>query len=208
MRITLVRHGETTGQSSLRYYGATDVPLSDLGREQMRRVREALAGEVFDAVFSSRLRRSCEAAALIADGRAAVTPMAEFDEVNFGRWEGWTREEIAARDPEQYRAWQRNGHDFSYPDGESRPAFRVRVARGLSRVFEDHRPENALMVLHRGVIGNILAELLQLAPAERAQLAIDLGSIHVVRMVNGRWQIEALNRVDHLLGMDAGGGHP
>lgn len=208
MRITLVRHGETTGQSSFRYYGATDVPLSDLGCEQMRRVREALAGEVFDAVFSSRLRRSREAAALIADGRAAVTAMAEFDEVNFGRWEGWTREEIAARDPEQYRAWQQNGGDFSYPDGESRPAFGARVARGLSLVFNDHRPENALMVLHRGVIGNILAELLQLPPAARARLAIDLASIHVVRIQNGCWGAEALNRVDHLLGMDAGGVRP
>ena len=34
----LVRHGETTGQSSVRLYGATDVPLSDLGREQVRAV--------------------------------------------------------------------------------------------------------------------------------------------------------------------------
>ena len=140
MRITLVRHGETTGQSSVRYFGATDVPLSDLGREQMRRVRDVLAGEPFDAVFSSRLRRSREGAKLVAAGRAVVTPMAEFDEVNFGRWEGWTREEIAQRDPEQYRAWQQNGHAFSYPDGESRPAFRVRVARGLSLVLNGHRP--------------------------------------------------------------------
>ena len=37
MRITLVRHGETTGQSSIRFFGQTDVPLSDVGREQMRR---------------------------------------------------------------------------------------------------------------------------------------------------------------------------
>ena len=35
-RIVLVRHGETTGESSIRYYGATDVPLSDLGRQQVR----------------------------------------------------------------------------------------------------------------------------------------------------------------------------
>jgi broad specificity phosphatase PhoE len=72
MRLTLVRHGETVGQSSVRYYGRTDVELSDVGRAQMRRVREAVAGERFTAVFTSRLRRSVEAAALIVPAHDAA----------------------------------------------------------------------------------------------------------------------------------------
>ena len=35
-RIVLVRHGETVGNSSLRFHGSSDVALSDEGREQMR----------------------------------------------------------------------------------------------------------------------------------------------------------------------------
>ena len=49
---------ETSGESSIRYYGSTDVPLSSLGEAQMRRVGQALAHERFDAVLSSRLRRA------------------------------------------------------------------------------------------------------------------------------------------------------
>ena len=198
MRITLVRHGETVGQSSIRYYGATDLPLSDLGREQMRRVAETLRDERFDAVFSSRLQRSMEAAELIAAGRAPVRALAGFDEVNFGRWEGWTREEIAERDPENYRVWQLRRPDFRYPEGDSRPEFEARVGAAARDLLESISHDSVLMVLHRGVIAVLLTQLLGLSPEERARVDIDLGSIHVVRRENERWRAESLDRVDHL----------
>ena len=198
MRITLVRHGETTGESSIRYYGATDVPLSALGEEQMRRAGAALAHERFDAVLSSRLQRARRGAALITACEPRAVP--EFDEVHFGRWEGWTHEEIAARDPDNYRRWQSDPEHFVYPDGEGRQPFRRRVAEGLGDVLAAPPGENLLLVVHRGVIAVILAELLGLAPAARRQLAIDLGSIHVVARRGAGWQAEVLNRIDHMNG--------
>jgi broad specificity phosphatase PhoE len=198
MRITLVRHGETAGQSSIRYYGVTDVPLSDAGRAQMLRVREALATEPFEAVVASRLRRSFEAASLIG-APLAPTAIAGFDEVNFGRWEGWTREEIAARDPENFRLWSERRSAFAYPEGESRDAFRGRVAAALAKLLASSSAERLLMVLHKGVIGVILAELLGLDEEKRGRLSIELASIHVVaRASDGAWRAEALDRVEHL----------
>jgi broad specificity phosphatase PhoE len=204
MRITLVRHGETTGQSSIRYYGATDVPLSAVGEAQMRRAAAALAGEDFDALVSSRLRRSRRGAALVAGGRLVPMPVAGFDEVHFGRWEGWTREEIAARDPAQYRLWQAHAEDFAYPEGECRQAFRRRVVAALDALLAQPPGRDLLMVLHRGVIAVILAELLGLTPPQRRGLAIDLGSIHVVRRTAAAWAPLRLNDVAHLAGADAG----
>lgn len=198
MRITLVRHGETTGQSSIRYHGITDVPLSAGGRAQMQRVRLALAGEAFDTVFSSRLSRSREGAAIVSGGASPVTPVAAFDEVDFGRWEGWTREEIAARDPEEFRRWQASDDSFRYPEGESRLVFAARVTAGLRDVLRGRPPAHLLMVLHRGVIAILLAELLRLDRPQRVALGIDLASIHVVSAPNGHWAAEYLNRTDHL----------
>jgi broad specificity phosphatase PhoE len=197
-RLTLVRHGETTGQSSIRYYGMTDVPLSDAGRAQMCRVRDALRDRRFDAVFTSRLSRSVEAAALIAGAQARPQAIAAFDEVNFGRWEGWTRDEIAARDPENFSAWQRDGVRFAYPDGDSRVAFHDRVAAELSALLRDAGGSDWLLVLHKGVIAVILTELLGLSADERAALAIDLGSIHVLNQTASGWQPDVLNRISHL----------
>jgi broad specificity phosphatase PhoE len=198
MRITLVRHGETVGQSSIRYYGATDLPLSDAGREQMRSVARALRDERFDAVYSSCLCRSAEAASLVAGGRSAVRRVAGFDEVNFGRWEGWTREEIAARDGENYRLWQQQRPDFRYPGGDSRPEFEARVWSAARDLLAGAAHASLLMVLHRGVIAVLLTHLLGLAREDRARLRIDLGSIHVVSGGGAGWQAEALDRTDHL----------
>jgi broad specificity phosphatase PhoE len=196
MRMTLVRHGETTGESSIRYYGSTDVPLSSLGEAQMRRVGQALTHERFDAVLSSRLRRARRGAELVA--RCESRPVAAFDEVHFGNWEGWTREEIAARDPDNFRVWQADPEAFVYPGGDCRQAFRRRVAAGLSELLAAPPGENLLLVVHRGVIAIILAELLGLSPAARRQLEIDLASIHVVARRGAAWHAEALNRTEHL----------
>lgn len=197
-RITLVRHGETTGQSSIRYYGSTDVALSTLGEEQMRCAAAALAAERFDAVLCSRLCRSRDGAALVARAGHTPQPIAAFDEVDFGHWEGWTHEEIAARDPVHYRRWQRDAESFVYPGGECRRRFRRRVADGMAVLLADPPGNNLLIVVHRGVIAVILAALLGLSPRERRALAIDLGSIHVVARRAAGWRAESLNRIDHL----------
>lgn len=201
-RLVLVRHGETAGQSSIRYYGATDVPLSSLGEAQMRRAGAALAGEPFDAVLSSRLRRSRHGAALVAGPARAPTPLAAFDEVNFGRWEGCTREEIAARDPAAFARWQADPEAFVYPGGECRQAFQRRVAAGLADALARARGTRLLLVVHRGVIAVALAELLRLGPGERRALEIDLGSIHVLTDDGRGWRPERLNAVDHLVALE------
>lgn len=201
-RLVLVRHGETAGQSSVRYYGATDVPLSSLGEAQMRHTGAALAGERFAAVLSSRLRRSRHGAALVAGAHHRPTPLAAFDEVNFGRWEGCTREEIAARDPEAFARWQADAEAFVYPDGECRRAFQRRVTAGLADVLARARGEQLLLVVHRGVIAVALAELLGLDAAARRALEIDLGSIHILTRDGAGWTPERLNAVDHLAGVE------
>ena len=172
------------GQSSIRYYGATDVALSDLGREQVRRAALDLAQERFDVVWSSSLVRAAESARLVAPGRAIELEQ-DFREVDFGRWEGLTREEIARRDPELFAIWQANLARFDYPEGERRADFRARIARGLDRLLA-LPARSALVVAHKGVVRTLL-ELVSgetLGPAEP-----ELGGIvRVARGADGRWR--------------------
>jgi len=216
MRLVLVRHGETVGHSSIRYYGRTDVALSDLGRRQMRLAREWLAARDgasgFAPVFTSPLVRATEAARIIAGRDAATIAIEEFAEVDFGLFEGLTAEEIAARYPEEFRLWNVNrlAPDFVYPEGESRAAFVARVARGTARMLVSWQDahaggsagSNALVVAHRGVIRAVVRQLTGVFEPH-----IDLGSIHILEQEPGgadlrfaRWRPVALDLTEHLAG--------
>ncbi len=200
LRLVLVRHGETEGESSIRYHGRTDVPLSAMGRRQMEQVRAALNARRFAAVYASTLLRSTEAARIISDGRSSITAIGGFDEIDFGAWEGLTAEEIRLRHATLYAQWQTHSGDFRYPGGESSADFRVRVVRALREVLMQSATGELLFVLHKGVIRCILTELLALAETERRTLTVALGSIHIVARERDSWRAEALDSTAHLLG--------
>lgn len=197
LRLTLVRHGETAGQSSIRYYGRTDVPLSTAGREQMRRVSAALAGRRFAAAYTSTLARSTEGARIVTSGIPLIK-VAAFDEIDFGEWEGLTAAEIQLRHSELFAQWGLRRGDFHYPGGESNRDFRARVAAALHQLLAQSLADELLFVLHKGVMRSILAELLGDDEVQRCRLAIELGSIHVVVRENGRWIAEYLDETAHL----------
>ena len=156
-RIVLVRHGETVGNSKVRFHGSGDVALSEEGRSQMREAAYRLRNEPFDLVLASPLERSWEAAWIVSGG-APVRLEAGLREVHFGRWEGLTKAEIEASDPILYADWQNKADGFEYPSGERRAEFRARVEQSLSSLL-DSGAASALLVIHKGVI-RIMAEKL------------------------------------------------
>jgi len=167
-RIVLLRHGNTVGDSHERFHGSGDVALSDEGRRQVLAAGRKLATEVFDLVAASPLRRAWQSAALLSGG-AHVLLVPEFREIDFGRWEGMTAEEIGAQDPVLYKEWREGAADFEFPGGERRAAFRERVAAGVEALAHTGA-ENALVVAHRGVIRAIGDRLLGVPLASPPEL--------------------------------------
>lgn len=178
--IVLVRHGETVGESSIRYYGATDVALSGLGRSQMRATATRLAGRAFSLVVASPLSRARESADIVAPG-ARVLVDERLREIDFGSWEGLTAEEIALRDPELYRAWQTGRPGFEYPLGEHRAGFRARIAESVDAILAGSEPE-ILVVVHKGVIRQIVAHVTR---DELADGEPELGGVVELRRSDG-----------------------
>lgn len=170
-RIILVRHGETEGESSIRFHGRGDVPLSALGRAQLEATSYALfrryGSEPGQLVVASPLQRSWRGAEIVGRGRP-VRIIQGFREVDFGRWEGLTAEEIRARDPELHEVWQRSEPGFAYPQGERVADFDARVARATSELLA-LRAGTVLAVLHKGVIRRIVKRLLGHDPLERSR---------------------------------------
>ena len=205
-RLVLVRHGETEGESSIRYHGRTDVALSELGRAQMRLAGRAIGahrvgGGNFVRIFSSPLVRASEGARIVAGDSAPLITIDEFAEVHFGSFEGLTADEIRERYPDEFARWNddRLAPSYTYPAGESRAGFANRVERGLERMLAlwtprgDSAVDDALLIAHRGVIRAIVQKLTSQEPV------VELGSIQVLRF-DGGWHTEMLDLIDHLGG--------
>jgi len=197
-RLVLLRHGETAGQSSIRFYGATDISLSDIGREQMRRARQALSSLTFKEIVVSSMDRSQESARLALDGAYKEPTVVEgFREIDFGIFEGLTEEEIAERHPELHHTWRVENALDAFPDGDNREGFVGRIKNTAREVFTSIELPS-IAVLHKGVIRGILSELLNIPNADLMEQPIELGCIHILERGPNGWKLIVKNDTAHL----------
>jgi alpha-ribazole phosphatase len=71
IKLYLVRHGETDGNSQQWFQGASDVPLNATGIEQARRLSHFMKDIHFDAIYTSTLSRAYTTAEIIAEPSSA-----------------------------------------------------------------------------------------------------------------------------------------
>ena len=91
--IVLVRYGQTEWSISGKHTGRTDIPLTDLGRQQADALGEMLDGEKFAAVWSSPLVRAWETMERAGYGAQAV-PSEDVLEWDYGVYEGLRTDDI------------------------------------------------------------------------------------------------------------------
>jgi broad specificity phosphatase PhoE len=125
--IYLARHGETAWSLSGQHTGMTDLPLTEAGERNARRLADRLAGLTFAKVFTSPLQRAKRTCELAGFGATAEIDR-DLVEWNYGEYEGRTGAEIRAERPD----WQlfRDG----CPGGESPRQVAARADRVVSRV--------------------------------------------------------------------------
>lgn len=198
--VILVRHGETLGQSSIRLYGHTDIELSEIGWQQMKKVESVLSGQSFQQIIASPLGRSYAPAEMIRQAYGSVAKLRvieAFREINFGHWESWTYEEARVRDPQNFQQWKLNRHVFNFPGGETKHAFRTRV---LQAVNDDLFPiqQRTLAILHKGIIKILITAFTGLSEEAAHQLPVFLGSIHRLRYSAQGWYLHTSNEITHL----------
>src|ERR1700682_1556177 len=149
-RVFMVRHGATVLSAEDRFAGATDVALSDEGREQTRRLAERLSGEKIAAVFASPLGRTVETASILAGPhKLDVQTRDGLREISHGRWEQMTRREVEEKFPEAAEAREKDPYKFAHMGGESGLAVTARALPVLIELVRQHRGENIMVVSHK-----------------------------------------------------------
>ncbi|MFF6994386.1 histidine phosphatase family protein [Streptomyces sp. NPDC008313] len=98
--LLLVRHGETEWSRSGKHTGSSDIPLTDTGREQARRLAPLVGSHRIAAAFVSPLQRARETARLAGIEGARVD--ADLVEWDYGGYEGVTTVEIHRTRPDWF----------------------------------------------------------------------------------------------------------
>jgi broad specificity phosphatase PhoE len=123
----LVRHGETEWSLSGRHTSRTDLPLTEQGNQEARKLAERLRAARIVRVFTSPRLRAQQTCAL-----AELTPVAEIEpelaEWDYGDYEGLRSVEIRKRQP----GW--NLFRDGCPNGETPAQVSDRADRFIARL--------------------------------------------------------------------------
>ena len=188
-RLVLARHGETAWSKSGQHTGRTDIPLTDVGREQARRLGTAFAGRSFSRILTSPLSRASETARL-AGFTSDVVVDPELQEWNYGVYEGRRRVDIAADEP-GWTVWSR-----PITGGESL----VELGDRADRVIERLLPVGGdVLVFSHGHFLRVLAARWIEAPALLAsRLELATATISELGWETDRRVVEIWNAAGHL----------
>lgn len=171
LRLVLVRHGETEWSRDGRHTGRTDLPLTEAGVAQAKRVAPLLAGFEFSCVLASPLRRAAETCRLAGlGGRAEVRD--ELREWDYGEYEGRRTAEIREERP-GWVLW-RDG----CPGGESAADVGARADAVLAAL--DGTSGDVAVFGHGHMLRVLAARWLELEPAAGARLVLGTATLSVL----------------------------
>ena len=193
-QIFLARHGTTGERYQGRFVGSTDVPLAAEGEVESRELAQRI-GTRFqpDECWCSPLQRTRQTAAIVSEtlGGITVTCVEELREIDFGRWEGLSFNEMAANDPDLVAEWTANPENFKFPGGEKIAEFRARV-RSVAKRFAA-MDDDVLVIAHGGVIRAMLCHYLGLAMGNYVVFDAQPARLAVVTLFEERGVLSGFN---------------
>ena len=200
--LLFIRHGETDWNRQQRFQGQVDVPLNAAGHAQAQRLGARLAGERYDAFFTSDLIRARETAAPVAAawGMQPVA-VAGLREQSFGVLEGLDVPTIKARHADLWLQWLEHRGDFALPGGESLEQFHARVMAAVRELAAGAAGQRLAVVTHGGVLDMLWRTAHGLPVSGLRTCEIPNTGLNRLRWVNGTLQIEQWADAAHLDGL-------
>lgn len=168
--LVVIRHGQTDWSASGQHTGNTDIPLTDHGRDDARRLRSRLNDRHFELVLCSPLVRAWDTAVLAGLGDQAQVDknLVEWD---YGDYEGLTTAEIR----EQVPGWT----VWTHPSrgGETAAQVAARADAVLERVRPALHHGDVALVAHGHYLRVLTARWLGLGPEAGVHFLLDPSTI-------------------------------
>ena len=199
--IHFIRHGAIDETLSGKYIGTTDVPLSDKGRMDLKKLDYEYRYPGTQVVFTSPLKRCTETCKILYPELNPLSITA-LSECNFGEWEGKTAEELKS-DPD-FEKWLAGDNSVKPPRGESNADFTRRICRMFESIVEGLMKTGtteSVIVTHGGVIMTLLA-VYGLPQAKPFEWTMDNGFGYSLRVTPMLWQRDKVCEVFQTIPME------
>lgn len=198
-QLVLVRHATTDWNLPGRLNSSTDNPLNARGAQEALLLTHYLRVSCpMAAVWSSPATRAQETAAAICQGRNnGYGKIDEAKEVDFGRFEGKTRQElIDTAEGALYETWEGGGE---VDDVESLTNAGVRARSVLEHMRSESKSPQHILVSH-GVFLRVFicVNALTIAPTAYRKLVVDNASVSLLRIDGDGFRVALLNATNHL----------
>ena len=192
--IHFIRHGAISPTLQGRYIGMTDVPLSEQGKTELRRLDATLAYPYAKAVFTSPLKRCTQTARILYPNLEPLV-IDQLSECHFGEWENKTAAEL--KGDETFRRWLAGDPSVKPPRGESNADFVRRICLMFENIVDGLMKTgttDAVIITHGGVMTTLLS-VYGLPQAKPFDWACDNGYGYSLRITPMLWQRDKVAEV-------------
>jgi len=147
-QIYITRHGQTEWNIERRVQGSLDSPLTQIGIEQAKQLKERLNKISFNAVYSSPKKRALDTAGILSNDPSKIKVMDDLREMSFGKLEGQLFDELGELYPDTFGHLFNAPHLYTPMDGETYEEVTTRAIKCIEAIVESHPNEKVLVVAH------------------------------------------------------------
>ncbi|KAF0206735.1 MAG: histidine phosphatase family protein [Actinomycetota bacterium] len=200
VEIAIVRHPQTVANVEGRFVGRGDSEITEHGRDQMMALTTAMELWKPTVVFASPLKRALITAQAITSCGIPINVLEDLQEIDFGRAEGLTWNEITAlgmkidylRNGSADSADDLNGPGDGpvAPGGESWTDFEARVRRAAAAI--EGAGTRVAIITHGGVFRTLLTHWLGLPMESSWRFSITNATIATLTLTDGAGVLKSL----------------
>jgi len=199
LELILIRHGETDWNRERFFRGREDVALNATGIAMADLTAEALKDRVFEAIYSSPLKRAMVTATRVAmPHQISVRMKPDLIDIDYGVWTGMKESDVIAKWGKDYDRWLKNPSRMRFIRGESVKKTWKRVNTALREIIFTHGTGSVVIVTHRIPIKMMTAYLLRQKPRDIVKIRHDPCAISIFEFEDRKGRPVVLNDSSHL----------
>ena len=183
----LIRHGETYFNLENRIGGDSD--LTENGTAQAKALAEYFKKKKIPLIFTSQRKRTIQTAEHIRgmQENCTIISLDEFNEIDSGKCECMSYEEIKKEMPSVYAARKKDKFNYVYPRGEGYITMEERINRGIKKaLYLNRHSDNIMIIGHRAANRMILSHFLFRRKEDVPYIYIPLDRFYYISAVQNK----------------------